>query len=434
MPRIASREEIKELRALVRAGRLLDVVAWLDAGKPFRSGNPRLAPYEPYLVAVETGFFSMVEAFLRQELQEEELGRMLRIAVGLHRPDLVEVLLSRGASVDAVDFDDVLLNWHPEVTKIFLRYGADYKEDSPFAEAFIRCCRTAIGIFKTLLQKEPELISQANEALIKHVRTNNRKWVDLMLWLGADPRAEVVIDDEVTTALHETAKYGRAELLRRFKVDPKRDDLNALVAAPVAYLHFENVRQAKPQAVESLEYLLSFGPDLRPPIGSSIMEHFFRQIEHDNSHRLWDYVFCLAKHGVQYESENLWSVRGALRKLDDYVRWTILLELAKTRALSPKALKALIRTPAMRELINANPADRKIIKEAAGIRSLNAMIVQSVEQGIRRLEEIAAKIGITEDEVKRRSARLIKSGYLVKWGRKRYRICPGSWRLRKLDS
>ena len=146
MPSIASREEIKELRALVRAGRLFDVVAWLDTGKPFRSGDPRLAPHEPYLVAVQTGFFSMVEAFLRQELLEQELAKMLSVAVELHRPDLVELLLDRGAKVHAVDFDDVLLNWQPEVTKIFLHHGADYKEGSPFARAFDDCCRTAIGI------------------------------------------------------------------------------------------------------------------------------------------------------------------------------------------------------------------------------------------------------------------------------------------------
>jgi hypothetical protein len=81
-------------------------------------------------VAVETGFFSMVEAFLRQELVEDELWEMLRIAVRLHRPDLVELLLSDGANVHAVDFETVLLNWNPEVTKILLRYGADYKEGS----------------------------------------------------------------------------------------------------------------------------------------------------------------------------------------------------------------------------------------------------------------------------------------------------------------
>src|SRR5260370_2727951 len=162
MSSIASAEEAKELRALVRAGRLFDVLAWLEAGKPFRTNDPRLIRQEPCVVAVQTGFFSMVEAFLRQELLEQELAKMLTVAVEMQRPDLVQLFLSRGANVHTVNFDNVLLNWQPEVIKTFLRHGADYKEGSPFATAFARCCRTSIGIFKELLQKEPELISQAN--------------------------------------------------------------------------------------------------------------------------------------------------------------------------------------------------------------------------------------------------------------------------------
>ena len=85
--------------------------------------------------------------------------------------------------------------------------------------------------------------------------------------------------------------------------------------------------QDKPQVMESSEYLLSFGPDLRQPIASSIMEHFSRQIDlYGCSQRIWDYIFCLAKHGVQYEPENLCWVGGALRKLNDNIRWKLLLE------------------------------------------------------------------------------------------------------------
>ena len=47
------------------------------------------------MVAVQTGFFSMVEAFLRQELLEQELAKMLSVAVEMHRPDLVEILFSQ---------------------------------------------------------------------------------------------------------------------------------------------------------------------------------------------------------------------------------------------------------------------------------------------------------------------------------------------------
>jgi len=39
--------------------------------------------------------------------------------------------------VNAISFRTVLCEWHPDVIRLFLRYGADYKTDSPFAEAFV---------------------------------------------------------------------------------------------------------------------------------------------------------------------------------------------------------------------------------------------------------------------------------------------------------
>ncbi len=239
MPAVASVEEAKELRALVRMGRLFDVQTWLEAGKPFRTDRPSFIQSEPCVVAVKTGFFSMVECFLKRKLLKTELNTMLDIAIDMHRPDLVELLLDHGADVNAISFRTVLSEWHPDVVRLFLRYGADYKTDSPFAEAFVDCVRISLGFFKTLLRKEPELISQANEALVEHVRKNNLKWVLLMRWLGADPRAETrgeFADDEPNTAFLEAARYGRLDLLKRFKVDPKRDDLIELIAAPADYL------------------------------------------------------------------------------------------------------------------------------------------------------------------------------------------------------
>jgi hypothetical protein len=165
-----------------------------------------------------------------------------------------------------------------------------------------------------LLQKEPELIGQANEALIEHVKANNRKWVDLMLWLGADLRGKVALhENDSTTALIEAARYGRVDLLRRFKVDPNRDDLVSLLTAPAKHLDLQFVIRAAPQVEESVEYLMSFGLPLQQPSKSrfSIMGEFFREMEWESPglygciypHRLMRYVVCLAKHGLRWEGE-----------------------------------------------------------------------------------------------------------------------------------
>jgi hypothetical protein len=97
-----------------------------------------------------------------------------------------------------------------------------------------------------------------------------------------------------------------------------------------------------------------------------------------------EYVLCLAKHGLQRDGENLRYLRSALRRLERQDKWKMLLALAETKALTPRAFKTVISTPAMRDLVSAHPDEKKVINEAAGIRFLNSMIVRSVEQGIRR--------------------------------------------------
>jgi hypothetical protein len=48
----------------------------------------------------------------------------------------------------------------------------------------------------------------------------------------------------------------------------------------------------------------------------------------------------------------------------------MLLALAETKALTPRAFKTVISTPAMRDLVSAHPDEKKVINEAAGIRFL----------------------------------------------------------------
>ena len=387
MQAVATKEEAAELRALVRAGRLFDVQAWLEAGKPFRTNRfllvPLFVPFEPCVAAVETGFFNMVECFLRCKLLKPELNEMLCVAVQKQRPDLVELLFNKGANVDAVRFEDVLLAWNPDVISIFLDRGADYKTDSPFAEAFAERRRTALGFFKTLVEREPELISQANQALAEHVRKNDTKWVSLMLWLGADPHAAATpsFDNDPTTAVKEAARSGRLELLKRFKVDPKQDDLLELVEAAIARVWSPEPSIYRSKA-ETLEYILGFGPDLNQPTSSGelIMDIHFQSLDGHCGLGIGgfslDVILCLAKHGAQWDGGiggTLWfrlpDLRLCLRKLHPRNQIEVLRALSGASALTPIALKDLVSTHAMRALLKAYPIEAKAIREYAGIRS-----------------------------------------------------------------
>jgi hypothetical protein len=74
-------------------------------------------------------------------------------------------------------------------------------------------------------------------------------------------------------------------------------------------------------------------------------------------------------------------------------QWKLLLAISTARAFTPKALKALISTPALRGLLKAYPIKAKTIREAAEIRTLNMTIVNWVRGGVSRASEIAGQNG-----------------------------------------
>jgi hypothetical protein len=226
-----------------------------------------------------------------------------------------------------------------------------------------------------LLANEPELIEQANEALVEHVRKNNKKWVNLMQWMGADPRAEISgkFGDEITTALKEAALYGRLELLKHFKLNPKRDDLFELAVAAISRVWSPEPSTYKDK-YETLEYILSFGPDLNQPTSSGelIMDIHFKSFD---GFRL-DVILCLVKHGAQWDggiSGESWfrlrDFRRCLRKLHPQDQIEVLRALSENGAITQTALKTLISTDTMRELVKSHPYETRAIRDYAGIRS-----------------------------------------------------------------
>ena len=91
------------------------------------------------------------------------------------------------------------------------------------------------------------------------------------------------------------------------------------------------------------------------------------------------------------------------------------------------ALKALISTPAIRDLMKAYPIEARAISEAAGIRSLNMMIVNWVRDGVSSASETAAKMGTSKGMVSRRAATVgLKLGCLAKKGRGVYKLGPNA--------
>ncbi len=237
MARFATKlpDELKVLVVLCRAGKLFEVSDWLAAGKPHEPGPGRYV-VTPFRAALDCGFHSMVEVFLRTGVEQAEKNRGLGTAMNMSRLDLIELLAAYGAELEAVDTESVMCCRNPAIVRWFIDRGRDMS-GWPIAYALQYGHREFLGIYMSIRDRIPDARRQANMALRRHAREGNLKWVCLLMWAGADPRTEVpnidgfTIDEEdLGTALQDALTYGQFEIVKKFGTDPKRDDPTRLLA------------------------------------------------------------------------------------------------------------------------------------------------------------------------------------------------------------
>jgi hypothetical protein len=261
-----SNAEAKQLLQLCKTGRLFDVQNWIS------SGNSLSVPAElkttPLSVALDTGFYSLVELLVRNEPSRQLKNRSLRHAVSLKRLDLIELLVSHGAEISSVPFVEVLLLWDPTIIRYFLDHGADFITGYPFAEAFAERIRTALRPWRECREKYPHLAPQLQEQADRALRyfcfKDDLKWVSLLMWAGADPRSsgpawgddEDFDDEKYSSALTAAAYSKNVEILKRLKPDAKKNDLDNLLACAATFGRVETVR-----------YLLDLGNQTTNPMG-----------------------------------------------------------------------------------------------------------------------------------------------------------------------
>ena len=76
-------------------------------------------------MAFSTRFHSLVELLLRCEGSQEAKDDALKLALFENRPELMELALTHGAAVTAVQFLDVLMIGNRLLVTSFLERGAD---------------------------------------------------------------------------------------------------------------------------------------------------------------------------------------------------------------------------------------------------------------------------------------------------------------------
>ena len=224
--------EVSEFSRLCREGRLFEVEAWLNAGKPANLEHKNIR-CTPLGIAIDRGFHSLVEVLLNHGFAPNP--KHLAFAVRKGHVGIVELLFRHGADVHWLSFEQVTYWPKPEILKLFIERGADTRTGDPVAEVLKRAPRAFLGIYKTSLDRFPDWQFQADMALRYFCREGRMRGVCLLLWLKANPRAKVPIEagedpDLWESALWQACIYGHVEIVKKIGPNRTADDLDELLS------------------------------------------------------------------------------------------------------------------------------------------------------------------------------------------------------------
>jgi len=371
--RMALPDDLKELIRLIRHGHLFEVQKWIREGKPTRLPTEGHFMTSPLLAAVRTGYHSMVELMLEALSKEEELDRLVHEAVRMNRLDLIELVHRYGANPNSVCFACVASASDPLILRWFEDHGLDLVTDRPIAAALQLQMRAALGTYMRWKDRVPQLKHQANIALRYHSAKGNLKWVCLLLWAGADPRASAPrldtkfpYEDE-GTALEEAVFGGHLEIVEKFKIDAAKDDLNLLLTKTAASANKTLVAK-----------LLALGADPNGGGELSAVEHYMWSLssvlKRDSAFRpdyrlITDILCMMAASGGKWrpqENDGYRSFRKDLAKADPSYALNTLEKLLRSGFLTVEMFKELMSTPPMRALLCVNRPGVIHLRKLAG--------------------------------------------------------------------
>lgn len=363
-------DELKELISLIRQGRLFEVQQWIRDGKAICLPDEGRFALSPAMAAVRTGFHSMVKVLLDAAAHQEDLDDLLAEAVSVARLDLCVLLYEYGAKPCAISYDSVASTHNPLILRWFEDHGVDLQTEYPLATALRWRIRAALGTYMRQRAQKPQLKQQLEMALRFHATKGDMKWVSLLLWAGADPRAEVpslegdVLGEELGTALSDAIAYGKVEVVRKFKIDPRRDNIGLLLEKSGLSSHPEIV-----------DLLLAAGGD--PKENSEVIKRYVRSLgwtlEGDWFRRdpmpIVDCLCLLAAKGMKWlpkESHDFRYLRKGLSRAQSSVAVDVLSRLVRAGLFTEEVFKELVSTPRMREVVGPGHYGASELREFAG--------------------------------------------------------------------
>ncbi len=224
-------ENYTDLCTLCRCGKLFAVQDWFRIHK-YKEPERYDSRHWPIGIAIESRFHSLVEVLLKNGVPADE--RALWCAARFRNEEIVELIFQSGATVDMVNFQQIVSLGDPKIIRMFMERGADLITGYPIAKGLIRSTHPFLGIYKAYIERHPELQFQADLALRHFCEEGNLRGVSLLMWLGANPRANVPREyDESeefwSCAMDAAANNGQLDIIKRLKPDYSKDDINALL-------------------------------------------------------------------------------------------------------------------------------------------------------------------------------------------------------------
>ncbi len=288
-PRDDAVAAIEELLALIKTGQLFAVQRWIQEARPLRLPDGHLNGCEVRFCvltqAIRIGFHSLVEVLAQAGgWSQELLDRSYNLATSLHRPDIAHLLRVNGATLAALDFEEVCRSMNHAFMEETLRNGASPTRGNAFAHALIRfaAARPLLSFYRKMRGEFPELDGQAALALTVAARDRKARVTAMLAWAGADPFREVPydLDDDdwdfgdgddhfTNTAAEAAVSTGKVEIVKSLKMKPtaeqarkmlKRISSNPsreLVRAIIASLPDENLNVSERGSCPALESLVS---------------------------------------------------------------------------------------------------------------------------------------------------------------------------------
>src|SRR5437016_3351500 len=247
-------DELRELVHFCANGCVYEAERWIQQGGPIQALNykvPKRGTLEsPLRAAVRTKHRDLVLLLLCNGydlgLEPIDRGSVLDEALEARAFDLADLLLAWGADPKSVDLGTLFGTYKTDLFERFQNLAIDLTKGHALAEAlaYHTSNRPLFGFAKRHRATNPEMQAELNIALGHHAAEGNEKGVQLCLWAGADPHAPALClrlwrrssgdhenneDGEyLVSAIHEACSRGNAEIVKRLRPDPARDDFQDL--------------------------------------------------------------------------------------------------------------------------------------------------------------------------------------------------------------